>query len=121
MLNVFRSAAILVFLVGGAFVFTAPKTQAMADSPAVAVDHRSGDMSSPRSLYQQHCARCHGSNGKAQTALGRKLEADDLTTSDASTSKIIRIVTNGKGDMPSFRKKMTSAQISSLANYVSGM
>lgn len=121
MVNVFRLAAIFVFLLGGVFVFITSGTQAMADTAAVAVDHSSGDMSSPRSLYQQHCARCHGSNGKAQTALGRKLEADDLTTSNASPAKIIRIVTNGKGDMPSFRKKMTSAQISSLATYVSGL
>ena len=73
---------------------------------------------SPRSLYVQNCARCHGSNGKAQTALGKKLEADDLTASSASTAKIIRTVTNGRGDMPSFKKKLSKAQISSIAGYV---
>ena len=76
---------------------------------------------SPRSLFVQNCARCHGSNGKAQTALGKKLEADDLTASTASTAKIIRTVTNGRGDMPSFKKKLSKAQIASLAGYVKSL
>ncbi len=76
---------------------------------------------SPRSLFVQNCARCHGSNGKAQTALGKRLEADDLTTSDADRAKIIRTVTNGRGDMPSFRKKLSKAQIASIAGYVSSL
>lgn len=76
---------------------------------------------SPRSLYIQNCARCHGSNGKAQTALGKKLEADDLTASNASTAKIIRTVTNGRGDMPSFKKRLSKAQIASIAGYVKSL
>ena len=78
----------------------------------------SSEAASPRSLFMQNCARCHGANGKAQTALGKKLEADDLTASSASTAKIIRTITNGRGDMPSFKKKLSKAQIASLAGYV---
>src|SRR5258708_37264924 len=77
-------------------------------SPVEAV---SPEAASPRTLYVQNCARCHGSNGKAQTALGKRLGADDLTASTASTSKIIRVITNGRGKMPSFKKKLTTAQI----------
>lgn len=76
------------------------------------------EAASPRSLYVQNCARCHGSDGKAQTSLGKKLEADDLTTSTASKDKIIRTVTNGRGDMPSFKRKLSKAQIASIAGYV---
>ena len=76
------------------------------------------EVTSPRTLFLQNCARCHGSNGKAQTALGKKLEAEDLTASTASTAKIIRTITNGRASMPSFRKKLTTAQIASLAGYV---
>lgn len=76
------------------------------------------DAISPRSLYASNCAGCHGSNGKGQTARGRKLEADDIS-GGTSTSKTIRVVTNGKGKMPSFKRRLTSAQIAQIAGYVS--
>lgn len=84
----------------------------------VAAAAAASEAASPRTLYLQNCARCHGANGKAQTELGKRLEADDLTTSSASTAKIIRTITNGRGDMPSFKKKLTTAQIVSIAGYV---
>lgn len=71
----------------------------------------------PRSLYIQNCARCHGSNGKAQTALGVTLEVDDISGC-LSTAKTIRSVTRGRGTMPSFKKKLSSTQIKSIAVYV---
>jgi mono/diheme cytochrome c family protein len=80
-----------------------------------------GTLVSPRSLYVSNCARCHGSDGRAQTRLGRKLEADDLTTSHVKgmdRARVIRMITNGKGDMPSFKRKLTAAQISSIAEYI---
>lgn len=107
-----KLAIIAAFAVTGVFtalVHSAP--EAIGPSEAA----------SPRSLYMQNCARCHGSDGKAQTALGKKLEADDLTTSNANTEKIVRTVTNGRGDMPSFRKKLSKAQIASIAGYVKSL
>ena len=75
------------------------------------------DLTSPRTLYVQNCARCHGSDGKAETALGKKLDAKDIT-GHLSTAKIIRTVTNGRENMPSFKKKLTPAQIKAIAGYV---
>ncbi len=76
---------------------------------------------SSRSLYRQHCAECHGANGKSQTPRGRETEADDLTTADVkgdSLAKIGRIISSGKGDMPGFKRKLSAAQIASIARYV---
>lgn len=81
----------------------------------------SGEVSSPRTLYVQNCANCHGADGRADTAKGRELDADDLTTAkvqNMSTAKIIRVITNGKGDMPALGRKLTPAQIRSIAGYV---
>jgi mono/diheme cytochrome c family protein len=74
----------------------------------------------PRSLYITNCARCHGADGAGQTTLGKKLEAPNLRESarEMSTGKITRIITNGKSEMPSFKKKLSKAQISSLASYI---
>jgi mono/diheme cytochrome c family protein len=76
-----------------------------------------GNAVSSRSLYSTHCASCHGSDGRSNTKRGRETEADDIT-GGISTAKTIRIVKNGKGDMPSFKRKLTPAQITSVARYV---
>jgi cytochrome c6 len=110
-----KLGAVMVFLLLGIFIFSTSKTQATTTSAVFEGE------ASPRSLYVQNCARCHGSNGKAQTPLGQKLEADDLTTSTASTSKITRVVTNGRGKMPAFKKKLTKAQIASIAGYAKSL
>lgn len=72
---------------------------------------------SSRSLYNIHCASCHGRDGRSNTTKGRETDADDIT-GGISTAKTIRVVTNGRGDMPSFKRKLTAAQISSIARYV---
>jgi len=110
-----KLSAVMAFLLLGIFIFSTSETQAVTAAAAFESE------ASPRSLYVQNCARCHGSNGKAQTALGRKLEADDLTTSTAGDAKIVRMITNGRGKMPGFKRKLTSAQISSIAGYVKGL
>lgn len=32
-----------------------------------------------KALYEQHCAKCHGTDGKGQTKMGQKLGAKDYT------------------------------------------
>ena len=84
---------------------------------ASAADHQ-------RTLYQKHCAVCHGSNGRANTPKGRELEAADLTSPDVKAkgaARIARAIKNGRPGMPAFGKKLTPAQIASLARYVRGM
>ena len=76
-----------------------------------------GELEGSRALYNAHCAVCHGRDGRANTPKGRETEADDIT-GGVSTAKTVRVVTNGKGEMPSFRRRLTKAQISSIAAYV---
>ncbi|MEP6849777.1 MAG: c-type cytochrome [Acidobacteriota bacterium] len=114
----FRLGVVSGFLLLAAFIVLSNSAQASLSSGENA---SSETIVSPRSLFIQNCSRCHGTNGKAQTALGKKLEADDLTSTDAkalSTAKIVRTITNGRGDMPRFGKKLTAAQIKSIAGYI---
>ena len=109
-----KTLVLLVFAAAaGVFVFA---SETATTSSAAGVD----DLSSPRTLYVQNCARCHGSDGKAETRLGRKYKADDIS-GGVGVNKTIRIVTSGKGHMPSFKRKLTAAQISQIASYVSGL
>ena len=118
MRNIVKFAVVAVFLIVCAAVFVTRESTAASVTTS---NITPADLMSPRTLYVQNCARCHGSNGKAQTALGKRLEADDLTASTASIAKITRQITNGKGKMPSFRRKLTSEQIASLAGYVKSL
>ncbi len=105
-----------MFLVVSVMTLSTRETQAGSMNVAA--------VSSPRSLYVQNCSRCHGTNGRAQTREGRRVEADDLTSSDAkgiSDSKMRRLITNGRGKMPAFGKKLTSAQITQIMGYVRGL
>jgi mono/diheme cytochrome c family protein len=116
--NILKLGIVFVFLLAGVFVFSTRQTQATSGPVSEA---KYDGLASPRTLYMQNCARCHGANGKAQTAQGRRLEADDLTSGDVkgdSTAKITRAITNGRGKMPGFKRKLTTAQISSLVGYV---
>lgn len=77
-----------------------------------------------RSLYRQHCSRCHGADGHANTREGRRTEADDLTEDSVRSmpvERMTRIIRNGKGDMPGFGKKLNAAQIASLVRYVKSL
>ena len=71
-------------------------------------------------IYLQNCARCHGTDGHAQTPKGRKVDAVDLTSGDwtPDTGHDTRVVTRGKGPMPAFANKLTPAQISAVVQYI---
>ena len=99
-----------LFLGGAALLVATPRTSANAVSVG-------DELLSPRTLYVQNCARCHGADGKANTALGRKYKADDIS-GGVGTGKTNRIVTNGKGHMPSFKKRLSATQIAQIAEYV---
>ncbi len=72
----------------------------------------------PSELYMKYCAKCHGEDGKADTAKGKQLMArkfaDTEWQSGESNADLIKSVTEGKEDMPPFGKKLTAEQIESL-------
>jgi mono/diheme cytochrome c family protein len=73
-----------------------------------------------REIFIANCARCHGADGLGETEQGRKLDVPDLRekAKHDSTAKIVRVVTNGRDDMPAFGKKLSRKEISSLAAYL---
>lgn len=118
MLKNLKLSLTALFLVGGVVLLTSPQAQADVISLS------GGTPASGRALYNQNCARCHGGNGRSQTALGRKLEAADLTSDDVQDmddAKMTRVIKNGRTGMPGFGKKLNADQISSIVKYVRGL
>jgi mono/diheme cytochrome c family protein len=76
-------------------------------------------------LYEKKCAECHGKDGRSKSLKGKFSHARDLTDAEwqqrVSDERIYNSIANGKGKMPAFGKKLSDAEISSLATYVRGL
>ena len=76
-------------------------------------------------LYSKHCATCHGKDGRAKTFKAKFNKARDLTDAqwqaEVSDERLFNSVTQGRGKMPSFKKKLSAAQAESLVAYVRGL
>jgi|SRR5436190_23899892 len=75
--------------------------------------------SGPAEIYTANCAKCHGADGRAKTAKGKRVNATDFTSDwNRDEARGIRIITNGKSEMPSFKNKLSPSEIKSVFNYV---
>jgi mono/diheme cytochrome c family protein len=74
------------------------------------------------SVYNNKCASCHGRDGRARSLHSRHEHARDLTSAEwqdgVSDERIYNSISNGKGKMPAFKKKLSDSQIDELVNYV---
>ena len=74
------------------------------------------------SVYQLHCARCHGADGRGETTLGKIYSVPNLTEaalhSRFSDKEFSAIITSGQGGMPGFKKNLSKAEIAALVAYV---
>ena len=79
----------------------------------------------PAVTFAKNCATCHGKDGRAKTFKAKFNHARDLTDaqwqSGVTDERIFNSITNGKGKMPSFKRKLTNEQTESLVAYVRGL
>lgn len=75
-----------------------------------------------KTVFEQNCARCHGADGRSETALGKELEATNFTDAKwqkkVSDKRIMHSVTHGRDAMPAFGKKLSWDDITALCAYV---
>ena len=74
-----------------------------------------------QAIFQEQCVGCHGADGKAQTEMGKKIQAADLTSSaiqGQSDSKLEKTIKSGKAKMPSFDGKLSDEEIGSVVAYI---
>ena len=80
-----------------------------------------------RAIWNSNCVQCHGKTGKADTKMGMKVGAKDLTDpkvqasfTDAQAAKSIKegMKENGKTVMKAFGDKLSDADIKALVAYV---
>ena len=73
-------------------------------------------------LFEKHCDTCHGKDGRAKTFKAKFNHARNLTDAkwqaEVSDERLFNSISNGKGKMPAWGKKLSEAQINALVAYV---
>ena len=120
MISLTRLATVaIVFLITIAGLFYGSQVP----SSVSAADGSLQNNSDARELFGEHCAICHGNDGRAKTSRGKRTHARNLTDAEwqdsVSDERIFNSINNGRGsDMPRFNKKLSDSQIDALVSYV---
>lgn len=124
----------LIFLITGIFILTVgfrvnqePKPWPVPDAAAKKanpVKTSSESVSAGKALYNQHCSSCHGKKGLGDGSKAAQLKTHpgDFSTAafqSESDGSLYYKVAEGRGDMPSFKKKIPDAQdVWDLVNFM---
>ena len=75
-----------------------------------------------RAVYEARCTRCHGADGAGRTRMAEIVEPPDMTDPawqrQRSNARMIASVSNGHGQMPAFKKKLSRQEIAASIAYV---
>lgn len=100
-----------VFTVNSAGSFTKTTKSLRTPTPAEAAE-----------VYAKNCAKCHGADGRAQTAKGKQTNATDFTNAkwqnSISDAKGIKVITNGHELMPAFKETLSADEIRSVMAFI---
>jgi cytochrome c6 len=78
--------------------------------------------SDANTTFDARCAKCHGKDGRAKGLLSKAKGIRNLTDAkwqdDVSDERLFNSISNGRGKMPAFKKKLSEADINALVAYV---
>jgi mono/diheme cytochrome c family protein len=72
-------------------------------------------------VYKAKCAACHGADGSGSTSVGKNLKLRNLGSSEVqklSDAELTTTITDGKGKMPAYGKKLSADEIKSLVGCI---
>ena len=73
-------------------------------------------------IFEAKCAKCHGKDGRAKTFRGKLSHARNFTDAqwqtDVTDERLFNSISNGRNEMPAFKKKLAEDQINSLVGYI---
>jgi mono/diheme cytochrome c family protein len=78
--------------------------------------------------WENHCAKCHGADGKGQTKVGKKLNIKDYTDAkvqaEMTDADIVKVTSEGVKDkagkekMKAFKGELSDAEIKEMVGYI---
>ena len=72
-------------------------------------------------LFTQNCSPCHGKDGSGNTPVGKSMKAKDLRSAEVqklTDAEITKIISDGKGNMPSFKSRFKPGDIAELVKHI---
>jgi len=75
-------------------------------------------------LYKARCAACHAADGSGNTPAGKNMKVKPFASADAqkcTDAELTKVISDGKGKMPAYGKKLTAAEIKSLVAVIRTM
>jgi cytochrome c6 len=72
-------------------------------------------------IFETNCVLCHAPDGSGSSPSGKALKAQDLRSEliqKKTDDELVAAITNGKGKMPAFGKKLKPDQITQLVAYI---
>jgi mono/diheme cytochrome c family protein len=79
------------------------------------------DAQTAESTFKAKCVACHGADASGNTAVGKSLHLRDLGSADVqklTDADLTKIITDGKGAMPSYKDKLSGDQIKGLVGFI---
>lgn len=77
--------------------------------------------SSGEQTYKARCAMCHGQDGLATTPVAKMMNVPSFKSPAAmkhTEAQLMEITEDGKGKMPSFKDKLSHAQVEQVVAYI---
>ena len=78
--------------------------------------------------WENHCAKCHGADGKGQTKAGKKLQVKDYTDAavqaEMTDEAIVKVIVEGVNDkagkekMKSYKDELTPEEIKEFVAFI---
>ena len=75
-------------------------------------------------LYKAKCAACHAADGSGNTTVGKNLKVRPFSAAEVQKcpdAELTKMISDGKGKMPAYGKKLTPAEIQSLVALIRTM
>jgi mono/diheme cytochrome c family protein len=75
-------------------------------------------------LYKGKCASCHGADGSGQTPVGKSMKLRDLRSEEVQkqdAKALFTIIADGKGKMPAYKAKLSTADIDALVSFIKSL
>lgn len=72
-------------------------------------------------IYKANCVLCHAADGSGSSPSGKALGAKDLRSDvvqKKTDAELAEVITQGKGKMPAFAKKLKPEDITKLVAYI---